>query len=497
MLKMATLTLFLLLIVAACAQPTAVPSQPSGTSSHDALLRRVKATLLLFPPDERATLLIHLVNARPESQSVEAGEWTREVFHLTHDLRSIERMDVEASALIAYSRLDSASALELLRRMEISSSPGNGYDFREKAASQVFTRFLDGHPDEFASVRDAMRKMGDTGIFPFRAAAVIAHRVARHDHQHATEIVRDAAHYYEHAPRTHFLDMEFASFLVGSAKYAPAAISKEDLRLLITNAMNMPGEDHAAWGSAFADPEKPSTGKSAAEAFLSGLLPVVHSVDPELEARLKEQHPALASMRLRKGRKTHAAQTEFSSAAAGIEYPPIDRSAPLEALNEIHSLAAEDTEKAMKIRAGIQDASWRAAAGADIAVMMNSIDPERANRLLEDAERQAKRTSDPQNKLRITAALGRAYMKLHRREAFAAVISRMFRLADETFSRFSHDAPKCAWASLPGARELVPLTREAAAFAPQIMLEQIDNMQTPLLQTHLLISMLEGMQPAR
>lgn len=494
MLRKATFTIFLLLTVAACAQPAVVPVQPDGTSPHSALLRRVKDTLSFFPPAERAMLMIHLMNADSERQPAEAGEWTRQIFHLTHELRSIERMDVEANALIAYARLDSASALELMGRMEISSSPGNGYDFREKAASQVFDRFLDDHPGEVERVMQVMRAMGDAGIFPFRAAAGVTRRVARHDPQHAAEIVRDAGRYYERSARTHFFDLEFASFLVESGQSGPAAISKEKLRLLIENAMSLPGDEHGAWGSAFADPERPSTGRSAAESFLASLMPVIHSVDPELEARLEAQHPALSSWKA--GKKKHKAlQTELRSAAGDDQ--PADRTAPQAALNEIHSLTPDDTEKAMRIRAGIQDAAWRAAAGAEIAVMMSPIDPARADRLLEAAERQAKRTADPQNKLRITAALGRAYLKLRRRDAFVAAITRMFKLADETFPRFSREAPRCSWASLPGARELVPLTRDAADFAPKVMMEQIDNMQTPLLQTHLLISMLEGMQPTR
>jgi hypothetical protein len=493
MLKTATVTLFLLLIAAACAQTAIVPARPAdGSSPQDALLRRVKGTLALFPPDERATLLIHLVNTRPDSGSVEAGEWTQEIFRLTHELRSIERMNVEANALIAYSRLDSTGALELLKRMEISSSPGNGYDFREKAASEVFQRFLDDHPGETAGIEEAMRKMGDDGVFPFRAAAGIVRRLARHEQQPATRMVRDAVYYYNHGPRTHFFDLEFAAFLVEGAQNIPAAVSKGDLQPLLANAIDLHGEPHAVWGNQFAEPGIPATGRIAAEAFLTNLLPLIHTVDPELEARLKEEHPALTQARSKKGRKAKAAAAELARALA-TQDELADRTAPQLALNEIHSLAAGDAAKALRIRSGIQDAAWRAAAGADIAVMLHSIDPERANQLLEEAERQARHTSDPQNKLRITAALGRAYMKLRRHEAFASAITRMFKLADETFARFSHEAPKCAWASLPGARELAPLTREAAAFAPQMMLEQIDGMQTPLLQTHLLISMMEGM----
>ncbi|HWZ41973.1 MAG TPA: hypothetical protein VNW97_00780 [Candidatus Saccharimonadales bacterium] len=493
MLRKAIAPLFLLIISAACAQTPEAPAAEDAVS-HDALLRRVKDRLLLFPPDERATLLIHLVNARPDDQSSEAGELTLEIFHLTRELRSIERMDVEAKALMAYSRPDSAGALKLLPLMEISTSPGNGYSFREKAAGRVFKRFLDDHPDEIVRVRDTMRMMGENGIFPFHAAASVVRREARRSQPQAAEIVRDAVKYYSRSPRTHFFDMEFASFMVESAKYAPAAITKEGLRPLVTAILNMHGEMPAAWGSSFAEPEKPGTHRGAAEAVLASLLPLLQSVDPEWAMRLEQEHPALASARFKNGRKAKSAAAELFSVIADPEDEPDDRTMPQSALNEIHALTAEDGEKALRIRAGIQDASWRAAAGADIAVMMNSINPQRANRLLEEAERQAKRSADPQNKLRITAALGHAYLKLRRPEAFAAALARMFRLADETFARFSHEAPKCAWASLPGARELAPLTREAATYAPQMVLEQINAMQAPLLQTHLLISMMEGMQ---
>jgi len=490
----ALFALFLLPTVAALSQSPMPPEQavaPDASSSADSLLVRVRGTLTLFPPAERATLLIHLAGAQgggnSGAQPSDPKQWIEDIFQLTGQMRpGIERIDDEATALIALSRADSALALELLPRIELASSPGNAYEFREKAASQVFRKFIDDHPRDIDRVTATARRMGELGIYPFRAAAAVIRQIGKHDPEHASEMAGDAGDFYRRAPRLQFFNFEFAGLIADLAKSSPHSISRDDLQFLVANVMNshMQPED---LGNAVSV-------RTFNDAFLAGLLPAIHAVDPRWEARLREEHPALDSRKFRKNAK----QIEAAWAgAADPEEELSDRTTPHSALNEIRELLPGDVHQALRIRDEIRDPAWRAVAGADIAALINHNDPEFAHKLLSDAERQLKHTSDPQNKLRISAALGRAYLQLGRRDAFATVISRMFRLADETFSLFSRESPKCSWAALPGARELVPLTREAAGFDPQMMLRKIDGVQAPLLQTHLLISMVEGLQDAQ
>ncbi len=490
----AVFALFLLLTVAASSQSPMPPDLAAAqdTSSADSLLLRVRGTLTLFPPAERATLLIHLAGAQTGggnsgTEHSNQEQWVEDIFQLTRQMRpGVERMDDEATALIALSRTDSALALDLLPRIELPSSPGNAYEFREKAASQVFRKFIDDHPRDIDRVTATARQMGELGIYPFRAAAAVIRHIGKRDPEHAAEMAADAADFYHRAPRMQFFNFEYAGLMADLAKSAPHSISRDDLQFLVANALN-----------AHMQPEDLGNSVSVRtfnEAFLAGLLPAVHAVDPRWEARLKEEHPALESRKFRKNAKLIEASW---AGATDPEEELSDRTTPHSALDEIRHLSPADVHQALRIRDEIHDPAWRAVAGADIAVLINRTDPEFAHKLLADAERQLKHTRDPQNKLRISAALGRAYLQLGRRDAFATIISRMFRLADETFSLFSRESPKCSWAALPGARELIPLTREAAGFDPQMMLQKIDGVQTPLLQTHLLISMVEGLQDAQ
>src|SRR5258708_4145346 len=276
----------------------------------------------------------------------------------------VERMDDEATALIALSRTDSALALELLPRIELPSSPGNAYEFREKAASQVFRKFIEDHPHDIDRVTTTARQMGEIGIYPFRAAAAVIRQIGKRDSERASEMTRDAADFYHRAPRMQFFNFEFAGLIADLAKSAPHSIPRDDLEFLVANVMNSHMQPEDLGNSVSV--------RTFNDAFLAGLLPAIHAVDPRWEARLREEHPALDSRKFRKNAK----QIEAAWAgAADPEEELSDRTTPHSALNEIRELLPGAVHQALRIRDEIRDPAWRAVAGARSSPPVNPNQP--------------------------------------------------------------------------------------------------------------------------
>src|SRR5258708_16669650 len=166
------------------------------------------------------------------------------------------------------------------------------------------------------------------------------------------------------------------------------------------------------------------------------LLPLMRWVDPAWEKQFRQENPTLQSeadaWESAKGGKTLLTASSTSESASMEEAQNAVLSRVL--ADKVFKLADGDPSQALAMRETISDLTWRVVAGVDIAPALRKSDPQQSKGLLAEAERQLKQTTDPQDKLRILAALGRTFLKMRDQEAFAEVMARIFAVGEEAFT---------------------------------------------------------------
>jgi hypothetical protein len=281
------------------------PSTPKPIERSDPAAEMLQQAYYLggqLPTDEHAYQLSEVVLIASRSHHPLLSQWVQELMQLTAGLPQGEmRQYAEQLALNALAEAKPAEALQMLSQLSpaIRSGDKNGTvedDVRADAARTIFPKYWKSaqNPD-LDAVRSVANYLGETGQYPFAAAAVILKQIGTPET--AEILFFDALRYYGREQNNNiFVHIEFREFLESSYTSVPAAMARNGVelavdRLLSEAAKPMPDDvvyvGRVYTGDGFLEIH------SMAGNFLYELLPLVRKVEPELERRILEKVPAL------------------------------------------------------------------------------------------------------------------------------------------------------------------------------------------------------------
>src|SRR5262249_24367847 len=232
---------------------------------------------------DRIELLLRMADAAGKWRPQKAKQWSREALRLAGQMRpGGQRSMYEAEAVMHLSAADSEQALALLLSLEAPASAG-GFDPQTAAAPSVFERFLDQHPDGWETLAAKAQSMGDAGRYPFKAIHSVINRIEPSNEDAAGELMQHAVRYYHRSARPSSAD-PMADLLAAHSKFVRGSALKAILAEVVSDLLKAQTGPGADWPSH-------SGSRGLNEFTLAQLMPIIQSVDPAFEAKLRRDHP--------------------------------------------------------------------------------------------------------------------------------------------------------------------------------------------------------------
>jgi hypothetical protein len=491
--------LFLILVVPSFSQPSGPSSGPAPEAiTSDSLLQRAHAMLPALSPSERLAVLMKLVNTskkHPEVSSV----WMDEAFAAaSHVSDRHKRIDSLISLLYFLTSFDTEAALEKLAIFEPPLHQGD-YDPREGAATWTFDRFYRDHPAEVERIITVARHIGNTGSYPFGGVSnVISEMAVRNanrqpisgEKQEAVAVlVQDAVRYFRESPPSNYLDEKFADFLRSYSQFVPPELLKPVLQELVVRLVQPPQVGGNKLITMVPDKGEapPIITRNRNDVLLAELMPLVRSVDPAWEQKLR-QVPDVNRLAERisngSGLAILGAYSNGDSDERTIQRLQMDRA---------RMLAREQPEKATKVLAEVSDPAMNAATAASLAMTMKDSRPDESAQLLARAQQALEKTKAPQDRMVILLELTRALASMKQPEQLAVMVDQSFRAADEIISAFAARYPDSPSMGRAAPWQLAGIAEISAKLIPEHMLARINDVRVPALQADLLIAMAHGL----
>jgi len=448
-------------------------------SENDLLVENVfrnsHAISVNLSPTDRVELLVRLASTAGKKHPEKARQWALEALRLANEMHpTVQRAQFEVHAIGSLAVVDSEKALALLPSLEAPASPTDD-DTRAKAASSVFQEFLSQHPDDWQKLSSVAQRIGDTGNYPFQAIQIVISSIGSKDPESAATLIQQAIRYYNLSAHSPSSNHQFATLLAEDSRFVSGSTLKTTLETVLSSLLNAdraPSQDITKAGAAGYE-----DASALNRATFALLVPLINSVDPELEQKLRQERPSL---------------TPAVSVVGHLEGQPIIVGpATLPSTESVITMIFPDAKAQLPTM--VADLA-KCSDGSDPIQTLQTPSPEDVARFLDDSEETFKKAGDPEQKLRILVERGVSLASSERRAELSNILADAFALGEKLFRKSVDEDPQASWNGRPGARGLSTLVEAAAKTAPQIVLERIRNMHTSVLQGQLYASFVEGVQ---
>lgn len=217
---------------------------------------------------------------------------------------AVWRVVGQKEAVRCLSYVDSAGAMELLPKVNFQR-PALGQftleDPRYNAAETTFNNLLDSFagkiaPEGVADIISKARYLGQTGQYPYVAAARVMNRLPASFRNETNTLLRDALEFYAAENGFYNRDEEFSRLLQSiTTPYVDNALVVQALTSFVqrlkTAPINFPGDYYEEVHIASSGKVFPFTDRNAA--FLFRTFPTILRFDPTFAAQLRQKDPKL------------------------------------------------------------------------------------------------------------------------------------------------------------------------------------------------------------
>ncbi len=478
------------------------PASAPAAMSPMGLLHQADMESKSFSPEERANVLEKMAHASLTLDKSQAVVWSKELFRTAHQLTpGQDRAAYQKNALITLARVDPEASAKLYKQQDslqdwaTDATPSE--DIRVDGTRTLFPALWRTQGKKaLPQIRDIALWLGDTGGYPYSGLTPIFSEIAAQDKNAAEQFFLDAVTYLPRGQSIRSTNRIFTDFVVASWKYVPPPLVKRALATAV-DAFSESSKDERM-------PKVKSEGightgmafSSQAELLLYKLLPVAREVDPDLAAKIEEEHKNIASYPEAKPDVRTATVISFPGATPEAERHALDESRYYQA----GQLAATDPSKAVAIAQEISDPDTRQAALVEIAPYSAVKDPSQADAWIGQALKRTEDMNASVAKLRIMCSLANVYFVRGDQERAMTMTDHALDLGEELYAQFMMANPGAVSYSADGVDEMIGLVSKVVARVkrPETMVERINQVRQDVLKATLLTAAAEawGQRPA-
>ncbi len=471
------------------------PASAAPAMSPMGLLHQADMESRDFTVEERANVLEKMAHASLALDKSQAVVWSKELFRIAHQLTpGQDRAAYEKNALITLARVDPEASAKFYKQQDslqdwaTDATPSE--DIRAYGTRTLFPALWRTQGKKaLPQIRDIALWLGDTGGYPYSGLTPIFPEIAAQDKNAAEQFFLDAVTYLPRGQSIRSTNRIFTDFVLASWKYVPPPLVKRALATAV-DAFSESSKDERM-------PKVKSEGightgmafSSQAELLLYKLLPVAREVDPDLAAKIEEEHKKIASYPEAKPDVRTATVISFPGATPDAERHALDESRYYQA----GQLAATDPSKAVAIAQEISDPDTRQAALVEIAPY-DAKEQSQADAWVEQALKRTEDMNASVGKLRILCSLANVYFVRGDQARAMTMTDHALDLGEELYSQFMMANPGAVSYSADGVDEMIGLIGKAVAKVkrPETMVARINQVRQDVLKATLLTAAAEA-----
>lgn len=497
-------TLWLLALVVVLHPTARAGSHRETNAIGELLILQAEDVSRNFSPEERADLLLDILDT-PAGSSVENGKkWSLELFAISKNELSPGpyRAAIQKNALIDLTKVDVSEAVRLFRAQdtpEMWTQEGRVEDYRAWVARALFPKLWQKSAmSSVRKIKEFADWMGSTGEYPYVAMISIVRAVAQTDQAKAEGLVSDAISYHEANPKFLNKDREFTAFITGIADQVRPSLLAKAIQAEL-DALDAEKKNADSDQMKFTIQVKNSQGtvqfSQEAEYIVYRLLPLISQLDPEWAKETKDKYEVLKYV---PAQSVGAAASRVTGVAFSSETSPSDPqvSAAMDdhRLFQVMQLADSDPAQAAEIAGVIQDPGRRAIAHVTLISAYRRIDSEKAASWGDEASRELDHVPTGKVKLRLMAALATSALSQGKRDRAMALFGKAFDLGELLFEEDLKENPGKMAYTVEGEEDLALLvtsfSKERRVFTA--VLADINGVHTDLLKAKLLVAGAKG-----
>ena len=466
------------------------------------LLQRAYGSTKNLSDSDRAAVIARLASSAQHEMPEQSKAWGDEVFQITSGLANDNfRGQYEMTALLAVAENDPDHALQLLTQMSppgTTDSGAPGLDLRSPAATGLFQKYFQKKGAEgVPALQSTARQLGEVGLYPFMAMGPIIRTAGRNDPDKARGMVTEALGYFPRLQQTDMSLQQMAMFLRMNRDFIATPVLKDVLSQLVNKALDSK-DTNSSLVTSINTNGNAATIKGASNLMLYQLMPMIKDVDPEWAKKLEDQNEQLRGAAIAQQNSPSGANTVrmgvFMGSGGANNMNAANLMDPMKVM-EVDELAQKDPQGALRMSDQISDPATRAATTAKLAGDINSSDPEKAAQLVKNAKASIAETPDPMDKLRILAGLAQAQGAMNDIDGLSATLKQGYAMGEDLYRKSVDKNPSAGINTRPGVDALGRLTTAGMKADQQQALENIDKLTMPALQTMMLISAAESLDP--
>lgn len=482
--------------LAACAAGQDAVSQPVTPGQ---LLAEADSVSANFPPEERADLILDLVQANAPGARAQTLEWIDRLLFLCHKQLTpgLYRSAMEKNALTALALIDPKRAAEIYLDQEAPLPPLPSEDFRAYGARTLFPQLwrVSGMKS-LPEVERIANALGSSGQYPYAAMTLIIPKVGEKDPEKASELITQATFYLARDPGFPMTNREFIDLLLNTRKLASPGVLRQGVEAELGALAKLSDEDSSKFQYQVraSTTAAPTVIRSEKTFLLYRMSPLIAEVDPKRLEQIEQEEPSLKFI--------PAGSADGPATIAGAYIPSTDTpaSAVESALNQsqtmqIGQLAETDPTAAFQLASQISDPAQQAIAQASILSRYAGAKAGDANSSLTSLADAADKMKPGAPKLTLLCHLATAYAALHRSQDALSMFQKAMDLGEGLYTRYMDENPgKMSYTAngfddLTGLVEAVSADPDAlAAVAARVRLVEDD-----LLRARLLVFVAKGM----
>lgn len=458
------------------------------------ILTRSYAVGREFVPEERGWLLVRLIQVASRVQPTFAKAWIRELDQLIKTLPlNSDRAWRMRAALNFFAPLDAEASMGLLEGMDapLPSRDGTvGQDIRASAAEAVYPQYwkqrgLAG----LARMRQASRRIAESGQYPYNATATVIREVAKQDPAAARALFTEAVASYAGGTRVRASDREYVNFLHDLQGVVPVELMHAALEVAVKHLSEYPSDESGTYRSRIYTDNGVAYFQSRSDEFLFVLLGPIREIDPDWARKILEERPSLQKLSGFIGRVQYGERTTIVGDGGGGRTGELEQRGLEESrLARVRIVARDDPEEALRLSRSFQDPTRAAIALAYAAGAFYSKDPERGRALLRDARAKIPEVKDPLQKVRLRAVFCKTAADAGDVASFREDLQPGLELGEELFQQDLDAHPTSHALDTDVIGYLGDLVSAGIRVDRSATLSYIDQLQSNVLRAYLLVS---------
>lgn len=494
-----SLSLVAFLLASGTAESRPRVQKPEGQR----LITEAEAISRGFSPEERADLLLDILDTPAGSVPESGRSWSLELYSISKNQLTLGayRAAIQKNALIDLAKVDPSEAAKLFKTQDTPdmwNQPVLMEDYRAWVARTLFPK-LWSHSGmgSLPGIKEFADWLGSTGEYPYVAMIGVVQSVAKVDGAAAEGLVSDAVAFYKTDPPFVNKHREFTPFILGIADHVRPSLVSTAIEAEL-DALDAEKKKADANQVKYAIQATGSQGtvqfSQQAEYMVYRLLPLINRLDPNWAKQVKEKYEVLRYL----PQTADAGATRVTGVAVmpDKQASGADIAAAMDdhRLFQVSTLAQSDPKQAAEIAASIQDPGRRAVAQAVLIPSYDKLDSQRADGWREGAAAELDHLPPGKTKLKLLVALANAALGEGKRELALDLFGKAFDLGQMLFAQDLKENPgKMAYAT-DGEEDLAVLVTDFSKDRKvrTAVIEQTRQVRNDVLKAKLLVAAAKG-----